>query len=131
MGCDIHYILEVKVNKKWVGIDTNRRFNPQNTAANRDYGFFTQLASVRGDSKRKPNGVPKNASDLSKLWIKQWGVDGHSHSHMSVEDFSSIWKAYHLPNLDSYSRKYPEGELFGLDYEIDKGEYRVIFFFDN
>ena len=108
MGCDIHYVLERKTKDgKWLGIYTTDGL-PYNGPESRplpkrrDYYFFAEIANVRGESRhgdaRNPKGIPDDASDLSKECVTTWGVDGHSHSHLSAADFCQSW-------LDAYDRQ--------------------------
>lgn len=65
----------------------------------RSYHLFSILADVRngygfagvdtGDGFVpicKPKGIPKDASDFYKIEVKEWGVDGHSHSWLSLKE---------------------------------------------
>ena len=67
MGCDIHGVLEVKWNDKWIGLHNY----PYSENANhytmyRDYAFFAALAGVRGPGP-EANGLPKLISDLTEF----------------------------------------------------------------
>lgn len=68
----------------------------------RNYNLFSILADVRngygfagadtGDGFvpiATPRGVPKDASDFYKHEVKDYGVDGHSHSWVSLEELES------------------------------------------
>lgn len=145
MGCDIHVMLEKKYKYEtsdgWVSVNQL----PINTG--RNYQFFTQLASVRGDSDRLPKGMPEDACLRTHYEAEQWGQDGHSHSWMLAEEFLELYvkHALHPEKVaDAMSRKL-EGEsdnpffydLLGkFGYECDDDEtyiedFRFVFWFDN
>ena len=60
--------------------------HPFGRLGRRDYKFFAQLAGVRGDGP-EPNGVPSDASALTRRCVRRWGGDGHSHVHMTLREF--------------------------------------------
>jgi len=104
----------------------------------RDYEFFGALAGVRRPGP-EPNGVPEDASALTRLDIDRWGEDGHSHGHMSLYDFGKTWLATRepawfvaqriedSPKVDKFLQ-----EILGVYSPGDgDGEYRVVFWFDN
>lgn len=133
MGCDIHYILEVKKYDKWVGIASDLQYNKDAKADSRDYRFFSELAGVRSyeENSRNPLGIPVDISDLSRHYIEYMDDDGHSHSYMPLKEFFSIYKSlYPEENVNS-------DKMFALWLSEDDEEeatyenYRVVFFFDN
>jgi len=154
MGCDIHYTIEEKHNDKWVGVYCSDfvKYDKRMPAANRFYSFFAALAGVRaedGDNIRKPQGLPEDLSDLSKVMVGYEDDDGgnrevkafaenlipilsgycdldlHSHSYMSVKEFCDIYRE---------TQKHLGSEVKIGDYEIVGGfpdTARIIFCFDN
>jgi hypothetical protein len=115
MGCDIHVVLETKRTEgisspKWIGTnaynvipslgiscdDTETWFYWR--IAGRNYGFFSQLAGVRGEGP-KPRGLPEDVSDMA-LWLSDsWGYDGHSHSWGTLEEIGGLIVAHYLPDF--------------------------------
>lgn len=101
MGCDIHVFVERKIddgdweihpghiNRVDDGIVSEIR---EVDTVSRDYNLFAKLANVRGYSGRVPLGIPDDISDAIELKLDDWGVDGHSHSFMSIEEFEQILK---------------------------------------
>ena len=115
MGCDIHIYMEYKVgNEKWKAIDRHVKtvddecgwcsackankpehckeayFHYNKLNCRRDYEVFGLLAGVRGDrgkSMRSPRGMPKLVSDTIREACNQFGIDGHSHSYLSLSEF--------------------------------------------
>ena len=110
MGCDIHSMIEVRVEGTWVTATTfaekeegndSTWFHPiDEPVGDRNYSLFAILADVRnghgfagidtGDGYEpmsKPRGVPGDASPEFKQWCEDWGLDGHSHTHHSLSDF--------------------------------------------
>lgn len=170
MGCDIHMVLEIKdkTYDKWIGLHNYPYFEPDafmmyisdsdgvpnDLAAvrgmnfiirSRDYRMFAELAGVRGHSYlgNKPNGVPKDASDLSLREIANWGSDGHSHSHLSLDDFIKCVAVTEgrIQNLVEHriaptqdTKKYVDElriRCTGLQPGDYDGELRIVFWFDN
>ena len=59
-------------------------------ARGRNYDLFAALASIRGKGPRDPLGLPENVSELVYEASEAYGVDGHSHSYMSIEEFAKV-----------------------------------------
>src|SRR4051794_16548380 len=109
MGCDIHFYVEKKdENGNWQSADAwetedgydcpsipyKKRFY-----SGRNYDLFGILADVRngrgfagvktGDGFvpiAEPRGLPDDASPKIKADCDRWGVDGHSHSYLSLSE---------------------------------------------
>lgn len=92
MGCDIHIYAEKRVGGKWQKAtdDIDR---------GRNYDLFAMLANVRngtgfagcdtGDGFKPiamPKGLPADVSRAVKKESDGWGVDGHSHSWLTVAE---------------------------------------------
>lgn len=153
MGCDIHMVVERCVNGKWVGIDAMHHLTTRKRrhgdlgfaiplATDRNYERFAKLAGVRGDGP-KPNGLPDDISDLTRLEVDYYGDDGHSHGWLPLKDAACLWSAteWRDGKLDpeSYEAKFPEAHYFRCE-AIDAGgssnrgrlaDYRLVFWFDN
>ena len=99
MGCDIHFIVEKKINDRWIGVYSTQHtphmarspqdiYTPWRTVwcDNRDHSFFSAIAGVRGEGP-EPNGLPEDISELAQAIVDEWGGDGHSHGHMPLIDF--------------------------------------------
>lgn len=146
MGCDIHIVVERHVGDKWVGIDATNYFaisrhskdDPRHAfpvCRDRNYERFAKLAGVRGEGPA-PLGLPDDISDLTRLEVDRWGVDGHSHSWLSLREAAQVWletewRAPGVP-LDpkSYEAMYPESHYFNCE-NGDFADYRIVFWFDN
>lgn len=151
MGCDIHFVLESRPKNntasEWIGLFSTG--SPAPMMANgdrpgivlleeRSYAFFGELAGVRRDGP-PPNGIPEDASLLSRANIDRWGVDGHSHGHCSAYEFVSAWDrangnkllteatAHRLAGGISHNPLY---DLLGI-YDDQYDDFRVVFWFDN
>lgn len=131
MGCDIHIAIEQKVGDKWVMVN---RAVSTNNAKKRNYERFCALAGVRcygTDSGYEPTGIPLDVSDSTKLFIDEWGEDGHSHSCFSLSKFIET-----INKIDIKFGAMSEGET-GLPWKYlnldpkENEEYRVVFWFDN
>lgn len=134
MGCDIHAHVEVKVKNKWLHWDELK--------IERDYDLFEKMAGVRGDVKNAiapPRGLPKDINPSTKLASDIEGIDGHSHSWLSIDEL--------LPLENITKGTWPFGYLFGncwcgfKDTEDNSSEAaarklgvtdaRLVFWFDN
>lgn len=148
MGCDIHIVVErrLKGRTKWVGLyssDAAYQIIRKNMiAARRDYGFFADLASVRGQSSlsQYPQNLPEDMSDLTREQFWRSPTDYHSASHMTIDQFTKTWM-HSNQKLDEQWRSkdirsdYAAYDLLGVspdDFDDDKRpDYRVVFWFDN
>lgn len=128
MGCDIHGTYEKKVGDHWVMI---KRAEDE-PIRDRNYKRFALLAGVRSyeeAEENSPKGLPEDVTESTKLYVDEWGCDGHSHSWMDVKEVADIClKTSH--NISEYESKHPIEVFFDLEhYEND--EVRFVFWFDN
>jgi hypothetical protein len=141
MGCDIHMVLEQNDPEfGWVGIDAFRGHRDRKGesswpgATERHYMRFAALAGVRGDGP-EAKGVPDDASPLTRLCVREWDGDGHSHSWLPLKEAASIFSkrfyAGEVP-LDpkSYEAEYPASYWFDAD-DDQTNLFRLVFWFDN
>lgn len=128
MGCDIHGTVEKKVGDRWVMVD---RLHYSHPTTRRNYERFAALAGVRGDGP-EPKGIPPDVSESTKLYIEEWGVDGHTHSFLDLVDAARLFlNTDHLgKEIGKYEKEYPISHYFDVD-EANPGEYRLVFWFDN
>lgn len=110
MGCDIHGFLEVRDrNGKWKIKDR--------IPDDRVYDWFGVLAGVRNYVDTKPiaelRGSPIDVSTRGAKRIAHWGMDGHSHSWLSLKDFSEHdWEYVSIDGrMSTINRK--TGEVLG------------------
>ena len=108
MGCDIRMVLEKKCEGgEWVGLHNYPHLSivafggnlPEQVLKrawakirNRNYELFGRLAGVRQDGP-DPLGVPEDVSQLARVEISGWGDDGHSHSYLSLREFTKRYVA--------------------------------------
>ena len=110
MGCDIHCYKEKLVNGKWVSADEwveeddgdggtymvvpyRKRFSERN------YNLFGLLCdNVRTSHQFSfaERGIPEDASSQVKDEVKRWDCDGHSHSHLYLQELKDL-----LERIDS------------------------------
>ena len=135
MGCDIHGTIEKKVGNKWIMVD---RLSYGLPALNRNYERFGALAGVRATGGPKPRGIPADVSESTKLYINEWGCDGHSHSYLDLREAAVVFLktdySFDRHNINGHEQKYPISYYFGIeDEELDEelSEYRLVFWFDN
>lgn len=109
MGCDIHLYAEKRVNGAWIAADTwtDDPYEPGTKEVayearfytGRNYDLFAMLADVRngrgfagirtGDGFNpiaSPKGLPDDCSPEVRAESDGWGVDGHSHSFLTVAE---------------------------------------------
>lgn len=126
MGCDIHTVIEEKVDGRWVGVAASDRMKDRPVYAQRDYSFFGRVANVRGDGPNYPQNLPRDVSDLAWHLYMRCPTDHHSASHMSLEKFCEI----HNAERPKESRtEWAVEDLTGIDK--DEGKHRIVFWFDN
>lgn len=171
MGCDIHFTIECKPTEDdgWVGVystcltpaftsrgafnswgaepaetrkDCPLSYENMPTLKDRHYEFFGKLAGVRGDGPGiATEGLPDDASELSRVALNQWSMDAHSIHHCSLAEFAQAYAdtddslREHLATvaLKNPATSMPltaEEVLFG-DYHGGEALYRVVFWFDN
>ena len=129
MGCDIHTVIEEKVDGRWIGVAASDRMKDRPLYAQRDYAFFGEIANVRSNGANYPKNLPRDVSELSWHLFMRCPTDHHSASHMSLEKFCSI----HNRMRPKESREeYAVEDLTGIYRDEDqKAEMRVVFWFDN
>lgn len=130
MGCDIHCYMEIKnVNGDWQcdGIyrksfdsESEKDFDLVPVYNNRNYELFSILANVRNDGKivpiSKPRGFPKNASNEIEDEYRNWGLDAHSASYMTLQELINNVEKYKVVKRSGFvsSKTYNEYVLTGV-----------------
>jgi hypothetical protein len=100
-------------------------------ATGRNYTRFAALAGVRGEGP-DPKGFPADASELARMLEKEWDGDGHSFSHMSLEEATNIFTTTQDENsITDFGKKFPKYFFFGVEHEDGFENFRIVFWFDN
>lgn len=107
MGCDIHsYVEQQDDEDNWKQIhgfqsdyyDPNSQYfsteqfsNADSPIDGRNYYMFAIMVDVRNEDGAvtpisEPRGLPDDVSSEIKKESEEWGVDGHSHSWLTVKD---------------------------------------------
>lgn len=126
MGCDIHLFTEVKrkINnvERWVNSDYweinpyyrygddkdleyERPLNHVSIFRGRNYELFGILADVRGVGNpviSEPKGLPEDVSDVVKEESDRWGIDGHSHSYLTLRELVEYLEKYPKVKYEGY-----------------------------
>ena len=128
MGCDIHIVLErrKKPDGKWIGVyTTDTHPGGRIKIAQRDYGFFAEVASVRGNSEsgKYPRNVPEDVSELAWQEYMRTPTEHHSASHMTLAEFGSTYLKMN-PNAAPPDRA--SYDLFGTFDSENEFDYRVV-----
>ena len=116
MGCDIHMHVEYKRtvsgNERWIcadyfrpnpywnGIDEDEsKYALIGFCDNRNYDLFATLANVRNYGKTdfidEPRGLPEDVTAEVKADSDSWGMDGHSHSYMTLQELIDFHEEGH------------------------------------
>lgn len=133
MGCDIHYVIEVKHKNKWVAVSIGE----DQLLRNRNYRLFNLLAGVRATQAKlnTPKGFPYDASDTASYLNDHWGSDGHSHSCLLMYQVKKILLDYmNEPGIafSVHQHQYPIYTFTGMSIkDQDLENYRLVFWFDN
>lgn len=150
MGCDIHLHSEVKRNGKWMHHSEQK--------VERNYPLFAKMGEQsRNDSGiipiSKPKGIPEDATELTKMHVEKYGVDGHTHSWLNAKEISELHKFIKDPDnpKEWFHGRYGDRLMWShdnlpyfmgnhlsgfFDYPEDWGDtgiedVRYVFFFDN
>lgn len=131
MGCDIHAMIEAKrryaYGNMWSWHGCGRLY------LSRDYRLFAKLAGVRNYDTVKPIAPPRldavnfaaefddeTTSQDFWLWARDYGVDGHSHTFVSLDELRTA-------DADLAARC----RLIVMAHGFKPEEARLVFFFDN
>ena len=142
MGCDIHGVVERKVEGHWIAVRTLHGFESQQKneygncwasplAKARNYERFAALAGVRGDGPAA-RGLPLDASLTARHLFQHEG--DHTPSWLPLAEATAIflrteWRGDKLPE---HERNYPARLYFSLDdTDIQAYEHRLVFWFDS
>jgi hypothetical protein len=106
MGCDIHIYREKLVDGKWVTGDTWTKheecdndeeayWSHSEVGGDRNYSLFRALAQVRcyRDTPKASfpeMGMPETASKEVTREERRWDGDGHTHSHLSLNQLKHL-----------------------------------------
>lgn len=93
MGCDIHMHVEHRIGDTWKYVDPSSI----EIWGWRNYELFSALAGVRNRFGVvpifEPRGVPDDVSQEVAKESEEWGVDGHSHTHLSLTELT-LWEGW-------------------------------------
>lgn len=97
MGCDIHLWVERQRGGRWEFAHSYELIREEDEQwiewdtpyHERNYFLFGVLADVRNPSElmrpiSPPRGMPPDVSDVGRMIVEEWDVDGHSHSWFST-----------------------------------------------
>lgn len=162
MGCDIHCYLEVKKYRHdddekqsgvWVNADTWKidpyavvygephrveRINP--VILYRLYDQFAILANVRNYGGitpiSEPRGLPHDVSPDVRNESNHYGVDGHSHSWLTLAELQEKPLRHYCEEPSKYLVEEWMDMLKGLserakEEHVEADEIRIVFWFDN
>ena len=98
MGCDIHMYIEYRSTQdgEWQPVEEHVKESDdwikEVTATGRRYAIFAELACVRGSGMYFARGLPNDISPRVRAAVSSWGIDAHSHSYLSLEEFEKVIK---------------------------------------
>lgn len=117
MGCDIHMHVEYKKTvsgkERWLCGDyfmlnpyhadypnEEGQYSLVGFCDSRNYSLFATLANVRNygntDYIDEPRGLPEDVTEAVKADSDSWGIDGHSHSYMTLKELIDFQNEGHL-----------------------------------
>lgn len=142
MGCDIHWNVEVRRDGSWVEmqlpevqdyIDWFTYWNnvPGWYYKGRHYELFAILANVRngygfagcdmGDPITPismPKGLPDDVTETVKAESERWGVDGHSHTWLTLRELQEYdWDQESIRRGAVSLEEYETRQRTGQDYQ--------------
>ncbi len=127
MGCDIHAVMEIKVDGKWYG-------NTKKIA--RNYDLFALMAGVRNSDEIEPvaesKGLPDDLSMIARLQYKIWDGDAHNCSWLSLDELRTVAKRCRKASI--YSNEIDdviESCEEYLRFNENVTDVRLVFWFDN
>lgn len=94
MPCDIHAHIEIKINSSWE--------HYTHLIILRDYELFGRLAGVcRTDLLIfAPKGLPDGLSVITKMHVREWETNGHTHTWLSADEIKQLNDEYCKPDDD-------------------------------
>lgn len=141
MGCDIHLVVERRVEQRWVAVRIMRSIStaaPINYGMNfatpaskeRNYDRFAALAGVRGPGPA-PRGLPDDVSETSRFLFEL--LDRHTPSWLPLSEAAEIFAATERHELNDFDRKYSMYHYFNIEPETDgpAEDHRLVFWFDS
>ena len=171
MGADIHMYVEKRMpSGNWVCVrnlnepinstslhvmyhdrsSSNGGFVSLWELRSRNYELFSALANVRGDGNGpEPKGLPQDVSEYVEVEFQGWGMDAHSASWYSADEFVQIYDRIgvevdeEIPLSPYVTARMKYGEEAAtaqflddkvslvIDEEEPVGDYRFVFWFDN
>ena len=95
MGCDIHAMIEIRCPHDSFPESTYEYWhNAGDPMIGRDYELFAVLAGVRNDYGitpiSEPRGMPEDSCSEIDAYSEKFGIDGHSHSWLTLEELRSF-----------------------------------------
>ena len=169
MGTDVHIMIEKKIKTQkhgtvWATVNPltatfadglfqatadliNAPYGFYYRIEMRNYEFFRDIASVRGEGMYGDRGLPNDISPLALAEVESWGLDSHSHSYLYADELIPLYVKHHL--RDDEKAKLVANRIEGLnDIELfhlimerhfnvatsekdNPQDYRFVFFFDN
>ena len=129
----------------WIHVEYKSRKTGKWTYAyevdgDRNYNLFSVFAGTRGECLPlyDPRGLPSDISDKTKKEYEDWGVDAHTPSWLTTQEFKECLSTTIKRAEDSYRdemKKWLE-PYYGIYKKMNtiesKGEpCRIVFWFDN
>ena len=135
MGCDIHVYVEVKIEGSW--------YNYGTPYVSRNYTLFAKMADVRNYDSiipiDTPRGLPTDISKVVEAARRKVGVDGHSDSWLSYDEFVELREWFKEQtghdfwdeNFDLFEMSLYTWRKYREYYPEQVEDVRFVFWFDN
>jgi hypothetical protein len=145
MGCDIHLYVERRTDSGWEHVPDHSDDwrDDLNWYSRRNYYLFAILADVRNEGRGikpidSPRGLPPDVTSGVMAECAGWGVDGHSHSHVTIAEVLAYdWDQITLGDMQRPYWRCINDEWWGTvarAVRLSKGsldDVRFVFWFDN
>lgn len=108
--------------------------HPEDWPTGRNYALFGLLAGVRGQrpcATGEPKGMPRNVSKKVGLRYRDWGLDAHTPSWLTLRELKEKIFGREETKWCRFHHLEAELEEVAVQYGIDFGEIRIVFWFDN
>jgi len=136
MGCDIHAFIEIKVEDQWHcygQCDIGRNYQL--------FGYMAKGVRMDVENAMECRGLPQDMSVVTDCHYKDWDLDAHNMSWMSLGEMQQLCKWAEAKEIKIGPYRDPS-ILFGLwffgdlpthlpDKEIGVEDMRLIYWFDN
>lgn len=126
MGCDIHAMIEVRIDGRW--------YNAGDPIISRNYRIFSILANVRNYDEvpfiATPRDLPEDATFAMKSLYKV-DIGGHSASWVSLKEIINFYMQGKEEDILQWKQLIKKMKRAKKTYGVKTKHVRLVFYFDN